>query len=128
MKSARLYSVLKAKCPVCLEGDVFDNKGVYDLKNIDKMHVNCSNCGHKYEKEAGFWYGAMYVSYGLTVIMSVAIFTITYLLFPKASVWLYIGVIVFIILLLGPITFRSSRLVWMNLFARYNPLKAKTHE
>lgn len=125
MKKTRFYSIFKAKCPVCHEGEVFNNTGAYDLGNIDKMHEHCSNCGYKYEKEPGYWYGAMYASYGLTVAMSVAVFILTYWIYPAATVSIYIGVICLVILILAPVTFRASRLIWMNLFAHYDPIKAK---
>ncbi|MFN5416582.1 MAG: DUF983 domain-containing protein [Flavobacteriia bacterium] len=128
MKGTRLYSIFRAKCPVCHIGDVFDNSGAYDLGHLDKMHETCSHCGHKYEKEPGFWYGAMYASYALTVAMSVAAFILTYWIYPAATVWIYISVIVGVLILMAPVTFRASRLVWINLFAHYNPLKAKAHE
>lgn len=125
MKGTRFYSIFKAKCPVCHQGDVFDNAGAFDITRMDKMHESCSHCGHKYEKEQGFWYGAMYVSYALTVAMSVAAFILTYWIYPPASVWLYIGVITLVVVVLAPVTFRTSRLVWLNFFAHFDPLKAK---
>jgi hypothetical protein len=87
------------------------------------MYEKCAHCGHKYEIENGFWYGAMYVSYGLTVAFSVATFVLTYLIYPDADTWLYFGLIVFVLLALVPITFRYSRLIWMNLFTSFNPNK-----
>lgn len=127
MKGSRLYSILKEKCPVCQEGEVFMFPQKYNYKKFDKMHTNCSVCGHKYEKESGFWYGAMYVSYGLTVAFSSATFVLTYLIYPEASVWIYISAIIAVLILMVPITFRMSRMVWMNLFTHYNPSKAKKH-
>jgi uncharacterized protein (DUF983 family) len=125
MKGTRWYSIFKAKCPVCHEGDVFESKEVYNLRKFDKMYKNCSHCGHKYEKEQGFWYGAMYVSYALTVAMSVAAFVLTYLIYPPATVWVYISIITITVLFLAPVTFRGSRLIWMNFFNHYDALKAK---
>jgi uncharacterized protein (DUF983 family) len=125
MKGDKTYSIIHAKCPVCQEGDVFESKQIYNLKEFDKMHENCTICNHKYEIENGFWYGAMYVSYALTVAFSVATFILTYLFYPSASVWVYIGMIVLSLLVLAPITFRLSRLIWMNFFSSYDPLKAK---
>ena len=34
---------------------------------MPKMHVNCPNCGHHFEREPGFFFGDMYISYALTV-------------------------------------------------------------
>lgn len=128
MKGSKMYSILHAKCPVCQEGDAFESKQVFNLRKFDKMPERCAHCGHKFELENGFWYGAMYVSYGLTVAFSVAVFVLTWLIYPAASSWLYIGLIAITILVLAPITFRISRLIWMNIFSSFDPLKAKTRE
>ena len=124
----KIYSVFKSKCPVCLQGEVYLDSHFYNPKTFDKMHEFCPNCKHKYEIENGFWYGAMYVSYGLTVAFSVATFVLTYLIYPDADAWLYFGLIVTMLLILVPITFRYSRLIWMNLFSSFDPTKKQTHE
>jgi uncharacterized protein (DUF983 family) len=123
MLKDKFYSVFKGKCPACHQGDIFESGAIYNPKKFDKMYEKCAHCGHKYEIENGFWYGAMYVSYGLTVAFSVATFVLTYLIYPDADAWLYFGLIVFVLLALVPITFRYSRLIWMNLFTSFNPNK-----
>lgn len=128
MRSSMWVSVFKAKCPVCHEGDVFDNKGIYDIRDMDKMHATCSNCGHKFEKELGFWYGAMFVSYALTVAASVATFVLTYLIYPEATVWVYIAAITVMAFILSPINFRASRLLWMNMFSKFNNKISKNEQ
>lgn len=125
MKGTKIYSVLHSKCPVCNEGDVFLTKNPYDLKNLDKMPIRCEVCDHKFELESGFWYGSMYVSYALTVGMGAGTFLITYLIYPQANVWLYIGLITAMVTLLAPLTFRFSRLIWMNMFSKYDALRTK---
>jgi len=123
MLKDKIYSVFKGKCPACLQGDVFESTAIYNPKKFDKMYDKCAHCGHKYEIENGFWYGAMYVSYGMTVAFSVATFVLTYLIYPAADAWLYFGLIVFMVLALVPISFRYSRLIWMNMFTSFNPDK-----
>ncbi len=124
----KVYSVFKGKCPECLQGDVFQYKHTYDLKNFDKMYAHCPHCGTKYEKETGYWYGAMYVSYGMTVAFSVAAFVSAFLLSSlfnwKIPLFGYFAIICITITLLIPVTFRGSRLIWMNLFSAYDPDKA----
>lgn len=124
MKTSMWYSVFKGKCPVCHVGNAFETNKIYNFKKFDKMHKNCSHCGHKFEIELGFWYGAMFVSYAMTVAFSVATFVLTYLIFPKASVWLYISFIIFTVIMMVPITYRGSRLIWMNFFSKFDPQKA----
>ncbi len=120
-KESMVYSVFKAKCPVCHEGDVFTSNKVYNIKEFDKMHDKCSVCGHKYEIENGFFYGAMYVSYAMTVAFSVATFLLTYWFWPNAEYYNYIINIILVVVLLAPITYRGSRLLWMKIFTKYNP-------
>jgi len=118
MLSKILYSVSKNKCPRCHQGDVFITTNAFDLKKFDKLHEKCSHCGLRYEKEPGFFYGAMYVSYALMVAWFVTTWginaffvhldAITYLIFLGLS----------IVLLMTP-TFRLSRIIWMNFFTRF---------
>ena len=72
-KGTKLYSILGQKCPRCQEGPLFINKNPYKLKNWDKMHSDCPVCELHYEREPGFFQGAMYVSYALGVALSVAV-------------------------------------------------------
>ena len=46
---------------------MFESKGSIFLLKFPKMHVNCPVCNYKFEKEPGFYIGAMYVSYALGV-------------------------------------------------------------
>lgn len=118
-KGSKLYSILNSKCPVCQEGDYYETKKVYDLKRFDKAHEYCGYCNHKFEIENGFFYGAMYVSYGIAIAISVALFMATYVLFPATPYYVYIFVIIAGLVFSMPFSFRISRMVWMNLFASY---------
>jgi uncharacterized protein (DUF983 family) len=122
IKGTRLYSVLKNKCPRCQQGDFFVSNNPYDLKNFSKMHDHCSACGESFTREPGFYYGAMYASYGLTVLLGLLLFVI--------MVWLLkIGVLTFLIIfsllviILMPVMYRLSRLIWINLFVRSKKVK-----
>lgn len=122
-KGQKIYSVLKEKCPICHNGDVFLTKRKYDLKKFDKMHERCPSCGHKFEIEGGYWQGAMYVSYAVTVAYSIATFVLTYLINRETSAWTYIIIICLVALLVAPINYRISRMIWMNLFSKFDPTK-----
>lgn len=118
-KKSRFYSIFNSKCPVCHEGEVWVYSSLYNIKKFDKMHERCAKCGHKYEKEVGFFYGAMYVAYALTVALSVATFVLTYLIYPETPYWMYLILIFAVLILMAPITFRLSRMAWMNMFNKY---------
>lgn len=117
-KGTKLYSIFKRKCPVCQEGDFFISKP-YDLKNIGKIHDNCNNCNESFSKEPGFYFGAMYVSYGLGVAIFVAIFVLTYLIHPSSSAFTYITLIGITMILLGPFLYELSKIIWANMFMSF---------
>lgn len=119
LKGNLLYSILRYKCPRCHEGDFFVNNRNYDLKNLTKNHEKCSNCGLRYEREVGFFFGAMFVSYALSVAFAVAIGVAVLVLFPSASYKVYIVAILIGLVILSPFAYRLSRLIWINLFQKY---------
>lgn len=116
-KGSKFYSVFRNKCPRCHEGDFYINPNPFNIKENLKINENCSNCGLKYMIEPSFFYGAMYVSYALTVALSIAIFIICYLLgvdLMKIFIAIVISLIIF-----TPFTLRLSRLIYINFFIHY---------
>jgi uncharacterized protein (DUF983 family) len=117
-KETTLYSIANAKCPSCHEGNFFETSNPYNLKKFDKMNKKCPVCGEDFERETGFYYGAMYVSYGLTVIWGLFVFLIM-------CAWMGFDEITFIVtfaimqLLLMPVFYRTARLVWIGVFVKY---------
>ena len=116
-KGTKLYSILNNKCPKCQEGDFFVNSSTFKFKNNLKIHTNCSNCNLKYMIEPSFFYGAMYVSYALTVAISILTFIICYLL--NLSLIISFISIVFMLVLLTPFIMRLSRIIYINMFIHY---------
>jgi uncharacterized protein (DUF983 family) len=104
-----LYSVSKNKCPRCHQGDVFVHGHAYK-KGFDQMHTHCSNCHLKYEKEPGFFYGAMYVSYALGVALFVTLWVSFNLFFINVSIGWQIGSIIFASILLAPYLYALSKI------------------
>ncbi len=118
-KGTILYSVFKNKCPKCNEGDFFKDNNPLHLKNVMKMNTNCSQCGFKYEIEPSFFYGAMYISYGLTVGLSIITFIILYLI-GLNLLHIFIGIFIALVLF-TPFSLRLSRLIYSNIFISYDP-------
>src|SRR5690606_8062963 len=67
-----LMSVLGCRCPRCREGKLFTNPVSISMKKNMQMNKECPVCGQATEVEVGFYYGTSYVSYMLTVALSVA--------------------------------------------------------
>lgn len=121
-KGTKLYSILYQKCPRCHEGDLFEDRNPYHLKRIFNMPNTCSKCGQLYNLEPSFYYGAMYVNYGLTVAFGVAVFVAMSVLggrFLEAEY--YLSGIILTLIICAPFTFRLGRAIWINMFVKYNP-------
>lgn len=124
-KGTKLYSIFNFKCPKCHEGDFFVGHP-YSLKNTGKDTGKCNVCGCEYSPEPGFYYGAMYVSYALGVAMFVGVFLIVYLLVPEPSATLYVVAILLSMVLLGPLLYSLSKIIWANMFIHYNKEKKQS--
>jgi uncharacterized protein (DUF983 family) len=113
-----IYSTVANKCPRCHQGQVFENNNPYSFRNGFKMHKHCPECGLKYERETGYFYGAMYVSYAIQVAVFVALFTID-TLWVHMPTALLLSIIIGAIVALMPVTFRWSRIMWVAIFTKY---------
>jgi hypothetical protein len=68
----------------------------------------------RYEREPGYFYVAMFVSYALNVAEIVtACLGIYFLTGIDDSFWLYLGVVLGIVIILAPFNFRYSRVILM---------------
>ena len=124
-KGSKLYSILFNKCPKCHEGDFMKEKNMFKLHKAFLMHKSCSNCGLKYMMEPSFFYGAMYVNYGLTVGISIITFVIATLFFNFSLLESFIPIVV-VLVLTSPISIRLSRIIWINLFVKFDPKTLKS--
>jgi len=56
-----IHGILHQLCPRCRTGKIF-RKSVWRFPG---MYERCSACGLKFEREDGYFLGAMYIGYGL---------------------------------------------------------------
>lgn len=76
------------------------------------MNDVCPSCGIRFEREQGYFLGALVVAYVMSALSMIP--TIVYLvLFAEASVVTTIFVPSLQVLLLNPLFFMYSRLIWM---------------
>ena len=67
-----LATSLSCRCPRCREGKLFKHPVSFSFRKNMEMNKNCPVCGQATEIEVGFYFGTSYVSYALTVAISVA--------------------------------------------------------
>ncbi len=89
------------------------------------MNEHCSACGLRYEVEPGFFYGAMYVSYAITVGIMLVGGIVIFNFFNDPPAMGYVIPITTISLILVPFNYRTSRVIFIHLFSgvKYRPNK-----
>ena len=128
-----LWSILTMKCPRCRRGEMFKDDHIFrklSLKHIFDMYDHCPECGQKYDMEPGFWYGTSYVSYALTVAISVATFVAWYVLIGVSvndnRIFWWLGINAFLLVILQPWLMRISRVLYIRFFVSYDKDYEKT--
>ncbi len=109
----RLAAVLSGRCPRCARGSIF--------RGVVSMHPTCPVCGLRFEREQGYFTGAMYVSYMLAAPVLAACAGLVYLLVPSLSFEATVGLAVLLFLPFVPFIFRYSRILWIHLDQTVDP-------
>ncbi len=89
------------------------------------MNESCSNCEATFEPEPGFYFGAMYVSYGFTIMLFILVWAALRFFFNPSDL-VYILAIVSAAAISTPVSFRYSRILflyWFGGLVRKEPLK-----
>lgn len=118
-KGSKLYSILTGTCPKCHKESMYLVKNPYNLSKVFDMHERCSHCGFKYKIEPSFFFGAMYVSYGVGIAFGVAAFIISYFIFQSNLKVSFIAIIAALVVFM-PFIMRVSRNIWINIFVHYD--------
>ena len=114
---SRLRAILEARCPRCREGAIF--RGPV-WRGWLAMHERCPVCGLKFEREPGYFLGAMYVSYALAippfVLLVMAFWLWAHWRYELALAGAFVAYLPFV-----PIAARISRVVWIYIDQGLDP-------
>ncbi len=115
-------AILKAKCPKCREGNLFP-VALASFSELTKINNTCPNCGEDLMPEPDFYYGAMYISYGMSVALFLAVVVAINILFGEMAIWIYILSVVMLNVLLLPLMLRYSKVLYLYLLGKihYEP-------
>ncbi len=101
----RLAAILRLRCPRCLEGAFW--------RGFLTMNAVCPTCGLVYEREPGYFTGAMVVSYALAVpVLGGIVIALMAIGGLDAVPALLIGDTAYLAVV--PFIFRYSRVVWSH--------------
>ena len=101
----KVLAIIRLRCPRCTTGPIF--------ASLFRMNRQCPVCGLEFEREQGYFVGAMYFSYALALAAALPVIVAMVLLgFGAASIYL---VSCTLLLVCSPFLFRYSRVLWIYL-------------
>lgn len=116
-KPSALVGILRQCCPRCRVGRIFHGS---IFLGFPKMFERCAVCDLKFEREPGYFLGAMYVSYGLALatiaILAAILWSITSWSIVKDIAWACV-----LFLPLAPWLTLFARVLWIYLDQTVDP-------
>ncbi len=125
-KKSMFTSMVTLQCPQCRASHLYENPNTYSLSKLGLLKKECDKCGENLQPEPGFYFGAAYVSWALTVALWVSVLValkvfdalgwieFAFLTHPKTFLLSGIGLSI----ITFPYMFRLSRSIWAHLFIK----------
>src|SRR5215213_4889864 len=108
MDTARARKILvrglRLRCPDCGQASLY--------ASLFKMRHHCSHCGLVFEREQGYFIGALYINVIVTESLLLFLFMLYYMVRPVSEDALY-AVLFALALILPLVFFRHSRSLWL---------------
>jgi uncharacterized protein (DUF983 family) len=102
----RFSAMIRGRCPRCRNGKIF--------KGMIEMNERCPECGLLYERESGYFTGAMVFSYIFSITYYFGMYAILHRL-TQQPLPAIIAISLLLYLPLIPFVFRLSRIGWIYL-------------
>jgi uncharacterized protein (DUF983 family) len=100
-----MWAMVRARCPRCREGRMF--------RGSLTMNDPCPVCGLLFQREEGYFLGAMYCSYVLSSVILGVFYFIAAAFYPNVNGALLVLLVMIPYLPLVPAVFRYSRVLWV---------------
>lgn len=106
--------ILKEKCPHCGKGNVYEKKQRFF--ELPVMKERCGTCNYYFDREPGYFLGAMYISYGLAIFQGIATFLLLHIFLPTIpTIWVVL-IIIGIISIFSMKNYKLSRIIYIHIF------------
>ena len=113
-KGNLLQLILKEKCPNCGKGEVYQKKKYLLQQPI--MNERCHQCDYYFDREPGYFLGAMYISYGLAVLQGILTYVLLHIFVPKMPTIWVVAAILIVISLFSMKNYKLSRIIYIHIF------------
>src|SRR5216684_2274015 len=115
--SSTLAAMFHQRCPRCRLGSIF-RYSIY--RGFPRMYERCSICDLKFQREEGYFLGAMYISFGLALViialLAALLWVITGWWITKDMIWALV-----LFLPLAPAISLFARVLWIYLDQTFDP-------
>ena len=116
-QASALQGIFRHVCPRCLQGHMFRP---FTFRGWLDMYETCPVCGLKFDREQGYFIGALYVSYGLSIPPVLALVFVFWRLagwsFGTAVLAAFVAYLPFV-----PLVVRLSRVIWIYIDRSVDP-------
>ena len=102
---SRLKAILHGRCPRCRQGKIY--------RTLFSMHGHCTVCRLKFQREQGYFLGALYVYYGLSlpIFLSLVFWVSTWKLWSEYFI-VFPALLMYVPFI--PFTYRTARIIWIH--------------
>jgi uncharacterized protein (DUF983 family) len=116
-KLSTVGDIVRQRCPRCRVGKIFR----YSIfRGFPKMHDRCPVCDLKFDREPGYFLGAMYISYGVGIVVVAAVAAVLWRVtgwwITKDTVWAVVFFLPF-----APTITLFARVLWIYLDQTIDP-------
>jgi uncharacterized protein (DUF983 family) len=112
--SSLILSVINEKCPNCGRSPVFEKNT--KLLRMPVMKEKCASCNYSFDREPGYFLGAMYVSYGIAVLFCLLTFLLFHFVFKGLPlIWTPVAMTV-VMFLIAKKNYKLSRIIYIHIF------------
>ena len=118
------YAILHQLCPRCRSGKIY---GGSVFAGFPGMRDRCPVCGLRFEREEGYFLGAMYISYALALITIVVFGLLLRLATHYTLSKVAVGAIL-LFLPIAPALTLFSRVLWIYLDRTIDPEQEAPHD
>ncbi len=113
-----LVHILRNECPNCHKGKIF-KENLFAF-GFPKMNQQCSHCHISFNKEPGYFFGAMYMNYMLNVAEGIAVYFLARPFFTEPFDLRIFPIIAAVLVALTFFNIRLARLLWIYIFKNYS--------
>ncbi|WP_092894825.1 DUF983 domain-containing protein [Algoriphagus aquimarinus] len=83
------------------------------------MNKSCAHCEQSFEPEPGYYFGAMFISYGINTGIFIAAWIALTVIKPDYSLTLLLTLLGVAAIVFLPFIYRVSRSIWIAIFIPY---------